>query len=28
LFFSASNELIGPYSMGAGYDYSYLRRAD
>ena len=28
LFFSASNELIGPNSMGAGYDYSYLRRAD
>ena len=28
LFFSGSNELIGPNSMGAGYDYSYLRRAD
>ena len=28
LFFSASNKLIGPNSMGAGYDYSYLRWAD
>ena len=28
LFFSASNELIGPNSMGTGYDYSYLRQAD